>query len=210
MAFQFSITAIGSIILQSALNTLGSTAVAAFTAGSKIEMFAMQPLHSLGVAVATYTAQNYGARKLGRIKKEGVKSATIIATVCSIVGGAVVIALAEPLVSLFVGSGQNEVVLLAKEYLILHGALFIMLGLLYVYRNVLQGMGRSMLAFLGGVCELVMRSLVALALVPYLQFTAVSIASPAAWFGAMAWLMIAYFVTIKRITKKSDFVEDIE
>ena len=89
MAFQFSITAIGTMVIQSALNSLGSTAVAAFTAGSKIDQFATQPLASLGVAVATYTAQNYGARELERIKK-GVTGAAIIATVCGIVGGFVV------------------------------------------------------------------------------------------------------------------------
>lgn len=203
MAFQFSITAIGTMVIQSALNSLGSTAVAAFTAGSKIDQFATQPLASLGVAVATYTAQNYGARQLGRIKK-GVTTAAIIAIVCGVVGGTAVITFAEPLVALFVGSGQSEVMSLSKEYLILNGVFYVMLGLLFVYRNALQGIGSSMIAFFGGVWELVMRSLVAFVLVSYLQFAAVCIASPVAWFGAGAWLMIAYFIVIKRITKKAD------
>ena len=128
MAFQFSITAIGTMVIQSALNSLGSTAVAAFTAGSKIDQFATQPLASLGVAVATYTAQNYGARELERIKK-GVTGAAIIATVCGIVGGFVVITFAKPLVALFVGSGQNEVMSLSKEYLVLNGVFYVILGL---------------------------------------------------------------------------------
>lgn len=145
MAFQFSITAIGTMVIQSALNSLGSTAVAAFTAGSKIDQFATQPLASLGVAVATYTAQNYGARKLERIKK-GVTGAAIIATVCGIVGGFVVITFAKPLVALFVGSGQNEVMSLSKEYLVLNGVFYVILGLLFVYRNALQGIGSSMIA----------------------------------------------------------------
>ena len=206
MAFQFSITAIGTMVIQSALNSLGSTAVAAFTAGSKIDQFATQPLASLGVAVATYTAQNYGARALERIKK-GVTGAAIIATVCGIVGGFVVITFAKPLVALFVGSGQNEVMSLSKEYLVLNGVFYVILGLLFVYRNALQGIGSSMIAFFGGVWELVMRSLVAFVLVSYLKFAAVCIASPVAWFGATIWLMIAYFVIINRIIKKANFAK---
>lgn len=206
MAFQFSITAIGTMVIQSALNSLGSTAVAAFTAGSKIDQFATQPLASLGVAVATYTAQNYGARELERIKK-GVTGAAIIATVCGIVGGFVVITFAKPLVALFVGSGQNEVMSLSKEYLVLNGVFYVILGLLFVYRNALQGIGSSMIAFFGGVWELVMRSLVAFVLVSYLKFAAVCIASPVAWFGATIWLMIAYFVIINRIIKKANFAK---
>ena len=163
-------------------------------------------LASLGVAVATYTAQNYGARELERIKK-GVTGAAIIATVCGIVGGFVVITFAKPLVALFVGSGQNEVMSLSKEYLVLNGVFYVILGLLFVYRNALQGIGSSMIAFFGGVWELVMRSLVAFVLVSYLKFAAVCIASPVAWFGATIWLMIAYFVIINRIIKKANFAK---
>ena len=200
MAFQFSITAIGTMVIQSALNLLGSTAVAAFTAGSKIDQFATQPLMSLGVAVATYTAQNYGAGRFDRIKK-GVKCSTLIACVCGVVGAFIVITFAKPLVAMFVGSGQDEVMALSKEYLVLNGIFYVILGLLFVYRNALQGIGSSMIAFFGGVWELVMRSLVAFVLVAYLKFAAVCIASPVAWIGATAWLMIAYFIIIKRKIK---------
>jgi len=83
----------------------------------------------------------------------------------------------------------------------------VILGLLFVYRNALQGIGSSMIAFFGGVWELVMRSLVAFVLVSYLKFAAVCIASPVAWFGATIWLMIAYFVIINRIIKKANFAK---
>lgn len=95
--------------------------------------------------------------------------AAIIATVCGIVGGFVVITFAKPLVALFVGNGQNEVMSLSKEYLVLNGVFYVILGLLFVYRNALQGIGSSMIAFFGGVWELVMRSLVAFVLVSYLK-----------------------------------------
>ena len=114
---------------------------------------------------------------------------------------------AKPLVALFVGSGQNEVMSLSKEYLVLNGVFYVILGLLFVYRNALQGIGSSMIAFFGGVWELVMRSLVAFVLVSYLKFAAVCIASPVAWFGATIWLMIAYFIIIKHIIKKANFAK---
>ena len=103
---------------------------------------------------------------------------------------------------MFVGSGQNEVMSLSKEYLVLNGVFYVILGLLFVYRNALQGIGSSMIAFFGGIWELVMRSLVS-----YLKFAAVCIASPVAWFGATIWLMIAYFIIINRIIKKANFAK---
>lgn len=200
MAFQFSITAIGSMIIQSALNSLGSTSVAAFTAGSKIDQFATLPLVSLGVAIATYSAQNYGAGQIDRVRT-GVTRAALLSAAWSIIGGAAVILFARPLTELFVGAESAEVIRLSRQYLMINGSCYIFLGLLFVYRNALQGISRSILALIAGVCELIMRALVAFLLVGALGFTAVCIASPTAWFGAMIWLMTSYFAVIHKIRK---------
>jgi putative MATE family efflux protein len=198
MAFQFSITAIGSMTIQAALNSLGSTPVAAFTAGSKIDQFATLPLISLGVAIATYAAQNYGAGKINRVR-DGVTKAAFLSIAWSIIGGAIVIIFSRPLTSLFIGDGAEEVINLSKQYLMINGCCYIMVGLLFVYRNALQGISRSVLALIAGVCELVMRALVAFVLVGTLGFTAVCIASPTAWLSATVWLMAVYFIVIKKI-----------
>lgn len=198
MAFQFSITAIGTMVIQSALNSLGSISVAAFTAGSKIDQLAVQPLMSMGVSVATYSAQNYGAAKIERIR-HGVARAAVISVLFSIIGGAAVILFANPLVALFVGTGQYEVMTLSREYLMINGVCYAMLGLLFVYRNALQGIGKSLIALIAGVCELIMRALVAFILVAYLGFTAICIASPIAWLGAIVWLIAAYMIIIRRL-----------
>lgn len=202
MAFQFSITAIGSMTIQTALNSLGSTSVAAFTAGSKIDQFATLPLVSLGVAIATYSAQNYGAGKIDRVC-EGVTKAAFLSIGWSIVGGAAIILFARPLTELFVGAESTEVIRLSRQYLTVNGLCYIFLGLLFVYRNALQGISRSMLALVAGVCELIMRALIAFVLVGALGFTAVCIASPTAWFSAMVWLMSAYFAVIGKIKKSN-------
>lgn len=197
MAFQFSITAIGTMLIQASLNSLGSTAVAAFTAGSKIDQLVSLPTVSLGVAVATYCAQNYGARRMDRIKR-GVNKSAIIATIFSIIGGIIVIVLSKPLICLFIDSSENEVISLSQKYLFINGVSYTAFGLLFVYRNALQGIGQSMVTFFGGVWELVMRSLVAFCLVSRLEFTAICIASPIAWLGATIWLIAVYYIIIAK------------
>lgn len=200
MGFQFSITALGALILQSALNTLGTTAVASFTAASKIDQFAVQPLASIGVAVATFVAQNYGAGRLDRVK-DGVKKSALISVVCALLFAGITITFSNPLLTLFVGSGQDEVVSLAKEYLIINGSMYIVLGLLFVYRNALQGIGKGITAFFGGVWELAMRSAVAILLVPYFHFTAASVAGPTAWIAAAIWFIIMWYCNVKKLNK---------
>lgn len=200
MGFQFSITAIGTVILQSALNTLGTIAIASFTAASKLDQFVTQPLASIGVAVATFVAQNYGAKKISRIK-EGVKKSSIISIICGIGGAFIMITFSRPLLSLFIESGQEEVMSLAKQYLIINGSMYAVLGLLFVYRNALQGIGKGITAFFGGVWELFMRSAVAILLVPYFHFTAAAVAGPSAWIAATIWFLIMYFKNIAKISK---------
>lgn len=201
MAFQFSITALGTMAIQSALNSLGSTSVAAFTAGSKIDQLAAQPLMSLGVAVATYAAQNYGAGKIKRIR-EGVYKSALISVVLSVIGGAAIIIFSGPLIGLFIETSETAVITLAKQYLLITGLFYTFLGLLFVYRNAMQGIGKSLLALIAGVCELLVRVIVAFVFVHVWGFTAICIASPIAWFLAAAWLLVAYVVVVKKMTLK--------
>lgn len=200
MAFQFSVTAIGVMVLQSALNSLGSNAVAAYTAASKIDQLATQPLVSYGVAMATFAAQNFGAGKPGRIKK-GVLSCSIISVISSFIGFALVLTFRSPLIKLFVGDDFEIVMDKVSIYLWINSVSYFILGLLFVYRNVLQGIGRSTIPFLAGVFELITRSVIAFTLLNALGFTAICIAAPAAWASAAIPLMIAYFIVVKR----SDF-----
>ncbi len=197
MAFQFSITAIGVMILQAALNSLGSTAVAAYTAASKIDQLAIQPLVSYGVAMATYAAQNYGAGKVDRIKK-GVSSCCVISIITSIIGCILVITFRSQLVGLFVGDGKNQIMDMVSTYLWINAVPYFVLGLLFVFRNVLQGIGSSIMPLMAGVFELITRSVIAFALTAKLGFSAICIAGPAAWLAAALPLMITYMVLVKR------------
>lgn len=197
MAFQFSVTAIGVMILQSALNSLGSTAVAAYTAASKIDQLSTQPLVSYGVAMATFAAQNYGAGKPGRIRK-GALSCSIIAVLSGVLGCALVLVFCPLLVQLFVGSGQDEVMSMVKTYLHINAVCYFILGLLFVYRNVLQGIGKSTVPFFAGVFELITRSVIAFTLLGALGFTSICVAGPAAWLSAAVPLYAAYVYNLRK------------
>lgn len=198
MAFQFSITAVGVIILQSALNTFGSQKIAAFTAASKVEQLVTQPASTFGTAIATYTGQNLGANNPKRIK-EGVRQMIFISLGFCVLSSAIVFLFGEALTSLFVRGHQPEVIASATMYLNILAISFPMLNLLYIYRNALQGMGKSFVPLMAGVSELVMRSLVAFLLPAFMGYTAICLASPIAWLGAMVPLMITYYVVIHRV-----------
>lgn len=197
MAFQFSVTAIGVMILQSALNGLGSTAVAAYTAASKIDQLAIQPLVSYGVAMATYAAQNYGAGRVDRIKK-GIKSCTLISIITSIIGAALVIFFMDRLVGLFVGDEKDKIMDMVSLYLWINAVPYFVLGLLFVFRNALQGIGSSTMPLMAGVFELVVRSVIAFAFTGIFGFSAICVAGPAAWLAAVVPLIITYLLLVKK------------
>ncbi|WP_123610482.1 MATE family efflux transporter [Mobilisporobacter senegalensis] len=198
MSFQFSITAIGVMILQSAINSFGSTVVAAFTAASKVEPLATMPLASLGVTMATYTGQNLGAGKYERIK-DGVKKCMIISLIASLIGSALVFLFGRYFVNLFLSEPQEEVINYATKYLNTIALFFFPLGILFIFRNTLQGLGDGLIPLLGGVIELVSRSVIALVFSGIFGYAAVCYASPLSWITAAPWLYICYRIRAKKL-----------
>ncbi|MEG1483175.1 MATE family efflux transporter [Clostridium sp.] len=196
MAFQFSITAIGVMVLQSAINSFGSVVVAAHTAASKVEQLVMQPAITFGVTMATYSAQNLGAGKIDRIK-EGVKKCSIISLIISIISGIVVVSFGGEFTKLFISDASAEVVAYSQQYLNTVAIFFTILGLLFIYRNTLQGIGDAFIPMMAGVAELVVRVVVAFTLPSLIGYAGICLASPIAWIGATIPLSIAYFKRIK-------------
>lgn len=201
MAFQMSIIAIGALILQFALNGLGAVSVAAYTAAQKIDSIATMPLNSLGQAMTTYTAQNYGAGKYERIKK-GVFQCILISLTVSILMGLMNIFAGSNLSAIFVGSGEQDVIALSKTYLVINGSCYWVLGLLFIYRFTLQGLGNGWVPTVAGIMELIMRATAAIILVERLGFAGASSASPLAWIGACIPLGLAYHITIRKMVPK--------
>lgn len=198
MGFQSSIIAIGALILQSALNGLGATAVGAYTAAQKIDQIATQPMMSFGVTMSTYAAQNYGANDIARIRR-GVRQCIMMSVGFSVFMSVVNITLGHFLVGLFVGDADPMVTELAQTYLTVNGAAYFVLALLFIFRYTLQGLGKSFIPTFAGIMELCMRTAAALLLSVVWGFAGVCMANPAAWLGACVPLGVSYFRTIRRL-----------
>lgn len=201
MAFQMSIIAIGSLILQFALNSLGAVSVAAYTASQKIDSIATMPMNSFGATMATFAAQNYGAGKMDRIRK-GVFQCILISVSFSIVMGLVNIFAGYQLASIFVGAGETEVLSLSQTFLQINGVLYFVLALLFIYRFTLQGLGKGLIPTVAGVMELIMRAFGALILTTHMGFAGACLSNPLAWIGACIPLALAYYYTINKLSPK--------
>ena len=191
MGLQYSITAIGSVILQTAVNSLGSQAVAAVTAAGRISGFSCCPFDALGSTMATYAGQNVGAGKLDRVGK-GLKSASFIGGIYAIIAFFVLSLFGRQIALLFVSADEIAILDHVKQFLVFNTAFYIPLCLVNTVRFCIQGMGYSRLAILAGVCEMAARTLVGFALVPLFGFPAACFASPVAWIFADAFLFPAY------------------
>ena len=196
MGFQSSIIAIGTLILQTALNGLGATSVAAYTAASKVDQLAIMAMMSFGMTMATYAAQNYGAGKMDRIRK-GVRQCLMISVGLSVVMAFVNIVFGKYLVRLFVEDAAG-VIDLAQVYLIINSSCYFILAVLFVIRYTLQGLGKSFVPTFAGIMELVMRTVAALALVGPFGFAGASASNPLAWLGSAIPLCISYILTMRR------------
>ncbi len=202
MGFQGSVIAIGAIILQVALNNLGPISVAAYAAAQKIDTIAVMPMMSFGMAMAAYTAQNYGAQKLSRIK-EGVKKCIMMSGAFSIAVGAFNILLGSRMIELFVGAEETQVIEYGTAYLVINGACYIILSLLFILRYTLQGLGQTVVPTIAGMMELLMRAIAALVLCKYFGYIGACWANPLAWVGSLAPLLMAYVVTRRTLVDRA-------
>ncbi|GAA5035813.1 MATE family efflux transporter [Microbacterium fluvii] len=198
MGFQASIIAIGTIAVQVALNTLGADAVAAYTTASRVDGLAVALLQSLGLAVSMFAAQNFGGRRPDRVRR-GVVQGTGIAIVASLVLGALLIVFGSVLVRMFIGDGSPEVVDLAAQMLVINGASYTALGVLFVLRGALQGLGHTLVPTVTGVVELIMRVGAAVVLGGLFGYVGVVWSNPLAWAGAAVLLIPAYIREHRRL-----------
>lgn len=205
MSLQFSITAIGMIIIQGAINIFGATIIAAYTAASKVLQLVMQPSISFGVTVATYSGQNLGARRFDRIK-QGMKTMNIISIITSLLCGFILVTFGKYFVMLFIENPTKEIFDYTQQVLNYAAVFFIPLGFIFVYRNALQGMGQSFVPMMAGVCELVARSIVAFTLPKVIGFTGICLSDPIAWISAAIPLMLTYYIKMKKIDQKYEDV----
>lgn len=200
MGFQMSILTLGILALQYVLNGLGSIAVAAYTTAMRVDQIFSQVFVALGATMATFTAQNFGANKMARIK-QGAKSALGIVITVTAFAVLVLTFFSQNLIQLFMSEPNEEVIKLGAMYLHIIMIFFIFLGLLLLYRNILQGMGQVVVPLLSGTTELIMRTVFAFAFGLKFGFLGICFATPAAWFGATVVLFSGYKISLLKILK---------
>ena len=200
MGFEYSVSAIGAVIMQDAINLLGSTAVAAQTAGEKIRQMFTLPMESVGMAMATYVGQNHGAHRTDRIK-QGIKDGCMIQLTYCVAAWVVIFFIKPYAVGLVLGDADPAVTAGAIQYLAIMSMLFCFHGLLMIFRNTLQGLGYSVQAIISGVGELIGRSLGGLLAVKTgLGYVGICLSNPFAWGLAMLYCMFM----VRRVLKREE------
>lgn len=195
MGFDVSIVALGSVAMQSAINTLGTAAVTGQTAGEKVRQMFTIPMNSVGVGMATYTGQNDGAKRYDRVK-EGLRAGIAIQLIYSAAACLVINLGKGAFTSLILGPDSGQSGQFAQQYLTVMSVLFWVNGTMFVLRNTLQGMGYSAYSVFSGVCEMIGKSAGGLLAVRWFGFMGICIATPLAWFLAMVYcgILVRHFL----------------
>ncbi len=198
MGFQFSITAIGSMVMQGANNSLGQLYVDAFGAAARLKQFAMSPFDALATGVSTFASQNYGAKKFDRVK-EGILKGTIVGIGLGIFVGLVLIFFGRPLTMMFVSGKHTQVLKYASRYLACLGYFYWCIGILNVTRLAVQGLGFTNRAIFSGVTEMVARIFMSVFVVPHTGFWGICFTDQAAWISAVAYIIPTCIYCVKKI-----------
>ena len=196
---QYSITAIGSMVMQSANNGLGGDYVAAFTAGAKLKQFTMCPFDAIATSVSVFCSQNYGAGKFDRIRK-GLWEGIAVGVGYGIFAGIILIFAGRPLSMIFVSKDAAGVLDASAQYLRCMGYFYWSLGILNVTRMVTQGLGHSGRAFFSGVTEMIARTIVCMVFVGTFGYTAICFADQTAWIAACCYIAPTCFYCLKKIS----------
>lgn len=199
--FQYSIIAIGSVAIQITLNQLGALSVAAYTASIKIEQLLTMPLQTMGVAMSTFVAQNFGAGEFNRIKR-GIKSGMSITLVYAAAIGVILLFFGRFLAGFFVEGSNAEILDLADRFFTIQWPFYMLLALVLVLRPSIQGLGNSFVPTVAGVLELVARVIGALVLSEYFGFSGAVMSNPLAWFAATVPLVVSVYYTLKILEKE--------
>ena len=189
MGLQYSITAIGSMVMQASNNSLGSVYVSGFTAGTKLKQLFLCPFDAMATSIATFISQNYGALRMDRVKK-GLRQTLVMGVLYGAAAGTILILFGKNLSMLFLSADNAASLDASVRYLRCMGYLFWVLGFLHCFRNELQALGYSGRAMLAGVIEMGARSFVATIFVPLFGYTAICWTDQAAWCSATVYLVI--------------------
>lgn len=201
MAVQFTIICLGIILIQAVCNTFGPSTIAGFISATRLEQLAIQPMISFGIAMAVYTAQNYGAHRYDRIRK-GVKTCSLLSLAFSALAALLIHTYGKSMILLFMDNYYEPVLESALLYLWYSVPFYFFLGQIFIYRNVMQGMGISIVPLASSILELALRGGSAFLLASYLGYLGICYASPVCWVAACLFTSGSYFYVMHQMKKK--------
>lgn len=201
MAVQFTVLGMGIIILQSVCNKFGGQQIAGFTAATRVEQMALQPMISSGIAMAVFTAQNYGARRFDRIR-EAVRKCSMLSLGFSLFAASAMFLFGENIIGIFMDNPGQEVMDAAHMYINHTVPVYFFLSQIFIYRNACQGMGIGLVPMSAGLIELVMRSGAAIYLASVYGYRGACMASPISWTCCAIFVFCAYRYFIKTLESK--------
>lgn len=201
MAVQFSVLGVGIIVLQSVCNKFGGQQIAGFTAATRVEQMALQPMISSGIAMAVFTAQNYGARRFDRIR-EAVRKCSMLSFGFSLFAAACMFFFSENIIGVFLENPGKEVMDAAHMYILYTVPVYFFLSQIFIYRNACQGMGIGLVPMIAGVIELIMRSGAAILLSEHFGYLGACLASPVSWTSCAVFVFCAYHYFIKLLERQ--------
>ena len=200
ISLQFTITSIGSMVLQTAVNGFGSNVIAGFTAAGRVEQLTNIPMSGLGVGTMTFVSQNYGAGNYRRIINS-VKKILLLDIIVSVVCSIILFVIGPSVVTLFMSEYNEQIMFAARRYLLAIAECYSLVAVLFVFRNTLQGLGFTYSNMIAGAGELFGRIAVALIFTPLMGFDAICYAGPAAWLLADIPLVIIYLTKERKFKK---------
>lgn len=198
MGLQYSITAIGTLVIQAAVNSLGTAVVAGVTAAQRINSFVSCPIDALGQTMAPYSGQNVGAGKMDRVK-QGLIASSVCGFIVSAVMLVVMIFAGRDLSLIFLDNSQQQIIDYSYQFLMFCCGGYFLLTLVNTVRFTIQGMGFSGLAITAGVMEMAARTFAGLCLAQWFGFTGICMAHPLAWIFADIFLIPAFFYCCKKL-----------
>ncbi len=197
MGFQMSVMCIGQLAMQTVVNSLGTAAVAGYTAASKADQVSVLVNNAMMTAISNYVAQNFGAGKSDRIR-QGVRACLIQTETLNLIMCVGILLLRHPIVQMFLSNPTKEIYHYSDMYLTVVAPFYFILGLLAVYRTSIQSMQNGQAPFAACMIELVMRIAATVGLSGMIGYTSVCIASPLAWIGACSLLIPVYYKMMRR------------
>ena len=202
MGFQMSVMCIGQLVMQSSVNGLGTTAIAGYTAATKVDQLSVLVNNAFITAIAAYVAQNHGAGDIGRIRK-GVWASLLLTEATDVLMMLIIIIIQPFIVPMFVSSPSPEVFIYARDFFLVTLPFYPVLGLLCVYRTSVQSLGNSWAPFTACIVELFARCSASLLLGAFFGYIGIVFSSPLAWIGADAIVIPAYAMTIRKLAAGS-------